>query len=351
MSRGWAPLQRCWASRGFLARLLLPIAGLYAAAIASRGWLYRAGVLTIVRLPVPVVVVGNLVAGGAGKTPTVLALAKLLGKAGRRVGIVSRGYGGSSVGPLSVHPGSEALECGDEPLLLRLRAGVPVFVGRDRVAAARALLLEHPEIDVIVSDDGLQHLRLGRDVQVLVFDERGTGNGWLLPAGPLREPMPRALAPCSVVLYNASHSTTALPGWVGQRRFAGAAALADWWRGQAPERSTLAALKGRTLVAAAGTARPERFFAMLREAGLDIDPLPLPDHFYYSTLPWAAGTPDVIVTEKDAVKLDPARVGGSRVWVAALDFIPAPGFDAEMLRLLGRPSPSRTPPAHGNPTA
>ena len=351
MSRGADRLQRCWASRGLVARLLLPIAWLYAAAIALRGRLYRAGVLTSTRLPVPVVVVGNLVAGGAGKTPAVLALVALLREADRRPGIVSRGYGGSSVGPLSVHPGSAARECGDEPLLLRLRAGVPVFVGHDRVAAARALLLEHTEVDVIVSDDGLQHLRLGRDVQVLVFDERGAGNGWLLPAGPLREPMPRAVRPGSIVLYNASQPTTALPGWVGQRRLSGAVALGDWWRGQGPDVATLAALKVRAVVAAAGTARPERFFTMLRETGLDIDPLPLPDHFDYAALPWAAGTCDVIVTEKDAVKLDPARVGDARVWVAALDFVPAPEFDAEMLRLLGRTSPSRTPPAHGNPTA
>ncbi|MEO7010016.1 MAG: tetraacyldisaccharide 4'-kinase, partial [Caldimonas sp.] len=193
-----ARLHQSWATRGPIARLLWPLAALYAALTSLRRMLYRIGWLRTERLPVRVVVVGNLIAGGAGKTPTVLALAAMLRRHGWTPAIVSRGYGGSRRGGvIAVRADTPASLCGDEPLLLHLRAAVPVFVGRDRAAAARALLRAHPEIDVVISDDGLQHLRLGRDLQVLVFDERGVGNGWLLPAGPLREALPQAVPPRS----------------------------------------------------------------------------------------------------------------------------------------------------------
>ena len=196
-------LQRAWLERG-AAAALLPLAWLFGALAASRRGLYRAGMLRRVEVGVPVVVVGNLIAGGAGKTPTVLAVVRLLQRHGRRPGIVSRGHGRTDAGVLEVSPDTLAQDCGDEPLLLRLRAGVPVCVARDRVAAAQALRRRHPEVDVIVSDDGLQHLRLARDLQIIVFDERGAGNGWLLPAGPLREPLPATPPPRSLVLYNAA---------------------------------------------------------------------------------------------------------------------------------------------------
>ena len=142
----------------------------------------------------PVVVVGNLVAGGAGKTPVVLAIVAALQAAGHRPGIVSRGYGGrtgasgGTNGVLEVEENTPAHRTGDEPLLLRRRSGCPVVVGADRVAAAQALRAAHPTLSVIVSDDGLQHRRLARSVEIIVFDERGVGNGRCLPAGPLREP-------------------------------------------------------------------------------------------------------------------------------------------------------------------
>ena len=351
MPRGSARLQRLWLTRGLGAHLLRPLAGVHGAIAGLRRWLYRAGWLRIERLPVPVIVVGNLVVGGAGKTPAVLALVALLRDRGWRPAIVSRGYGGSAGGAQEVHPETPARLCGDEPLLLRRRSGVPVFVGRDRVAAARTLLQEHPDTSVLVSDDGLQHRRLGRDVQVLVFDERGVGNGFLLPAGPLREALPRAVPPHSVVLYNAARATTPLPGWLAERRLGGAVALAAWWHGEPAGPEALAALRGRTIVAAAGLARPDRFFSMLRDLGLQIDPLTLPDHYDYAVLPWPAGTADVVVTEKDAVKLDPARTSSTQVWVVALDFVPPPGFDAEVLRMLGPPDPPAMPPTHGNPIA
>jgi len=332
-------LQQAWLTRGPLAWALLPAAWLFGALVALRRGLYRLGVLRAERLPVPVIVVGNLIAGGAGKTPTVLALVDLLRARGWRPGIVSRGYGREQETLLEVEPMTPAAQCGDEPLLLRLRAAVPVAVGRDRVATARELLGRHPGIDILVCDDGLQHLRLARDVEVIVFDERGAGNGWLLPAGPLREPLPARPAPRSLVVYNAAAPSTPLPGHLGRRGLAGAVALADWWAGAAPSLETLHALRGRQLTAAAGVARPQRFFAMLREAGLEIVEHPLPDHHAYARPVWPAGTQALVVTEKDAVKLDARRLAPLPVWVVALDFRVDAGFDAALAALL--PTPPR----------
>lgn len=325
---------------------MLPLAAAFGAATALRRLLYRIGLLRAQALPVPVVVVGNLIAGGAGKTPTVIALVTTLRLRGFRPGIVSRGYGGSHAGLLEVTRTVPAAQCGDEPLLMHLRTGVPLVVGRDRVAAARLLLQRHPDVNLIVSDDGLQRMALSRDAQVIVFDERGAGNGWLLPAGPLREAVPRTLPARSLIVYNAAAASTALPGTLAHRALSGVVALADWWRGQAATPGALERLRSRPVVAAAGLARPERYFAMLREQGLSITPLPLPDHHDYATLPWPVGTPDVVLTEKDAIKLDPARIGTTRVWVAPLDFALDPAFDAALIALLA-PIGSR----HGNTPA
>ena len=329
-----AQLQPAWLPRGPLAVALLPLAGLFGAVAALRRALFRAGWRAAVRLPVPVVVVGNLITGGAGKTPTTLAVVALLRRHGRRPGIVSRGYGRADDGVHLVDARDPVSRTGDEPLLMHLRAGVPVAVARSRVAAGRALLAAHPDVDVLVADDGLQHLPLARDAQVIVFDERGAGNGWLLPAGPLREPVGAAPPPRSVVVYNAPAPSTPWPGHVARRSLGGAVALDAWWRGEPATPAALAMLRGRPVLAAAGLARPGRFFGMLRDAGLQVNELPLPDHHGFATLPWPAGTADVVVTEKDAVKLRPEAVGATRVWVAALDFALGPDFEAELLRLL-----------------
>lgn len=316
--------------------------------VASRRWLYRIGWLRARRVAVPVVVVGNLIAGGAGKTPTVMAVVAALLAQGRHPGVISRGYGRS--GDELVHVGKDTppSACGDEPLLLHLRLGVPVAVASDRVAAANALLSRHPAVDVIVGDDGLQHLRLARDVQVLVFDDRGAGNGWLLPAGPLREPLPSRVPPRTLVLYNAARASTALPGHTAHRQLAGAVSLKDWWGGIKASAEALQQLRGRPLIAAAGMAHPSRFFDMLRGAGLSVDTLPLPDHFDFASLPWPGDAADVIVTEKDAVKLRPDRLGTTRVWVAPLDFRLDANFEQALLGLLP-PITQRT--TDGHPTA
>ena len=329
-------LQEAWRSRGPLAVALLPLSALFGLLSAIRRLAYRVGLAKTRRLSVPVVVVGNLIVGGAGKTPTVIAVVELLRRHGYAPGVIARGYGrreSRRPGALVVGEQTTAAECGDEPKLLALRTRAPTAVARDRVAAGEALLRAHPEVNIIVSDDGLQHFALARDAQVIVFDERGVGNGWLLPAGPLRE---RAVSrPArSAVLYNALAPNTPWAGSLAQRGLTGVAPLAQWWQGAGVSLDALAALRGRRLTAAAGIANPTRFFELLRAQGLQFTELPLPDHHDYAALPWPAGTPDVVVTEKDAVKLDPQRMSATRVWVAALDFRTSPQFDRELIALL-----------------
>ncbi len=333
-------LQAAWLHRGGLACVLLPLAVLYGAVTRLRAALYRLGIKRSHRLPVPVIVVGNLVAGGAGKTPTTIALVSDLRRRGWQPGIISRGYGRLDRQTRLVDRHTPAQLAGDEPLLMHLRTGAPVAVGADRIAAATTLLQAQPSIDVLISDDGLQHLRLTRDAQVIVFDERGAGNGWLLPSGPLRERLPAKVPQRSVVLYNAASPSTPLPGHLASRSLGGVVELKAWWAGEPGRLEAMQALRGRSLVAVAGLAHPQRFFNMLRDAGLSIDELALPDHHDYAALPWPTGAADVVVTEKDAVKLDPAGVGNTRVWVATLDFaLPAALLDQLMswLPRAGRP--------------
>ncbi len=350
-SRLGARLEQVWASRSLASTGLLPFAWLFGAVGATRRALHRRGWLATHYLPVRVVVVGNLLVGGAGKTPATIAIVSALRRHGWSPGIVSRGYGRNDDSVRDVGPASNVHLVGDEPVVLARRTGVPVFVGADRVAAGHALLQAHPAVDVVVSDDGLQHLALGRDVEVLLFDERGIGNARLLPAGALREPLPRMLRSGLIVLYNAASPTTPLAGFVGRRSLAGVVALDAWWRGEPPTLAALEALREKKVVAVAGLARPARFFTMLREHGLVVSELGLPDHHDFRTLPWPINASDVVITEKDAVKIDAQRRIGTRVWVAALDFTPEPAFDAALLALLPviKPLLSTLEP-NGNPT-
>ncbi len=326
-------LQRAWQEGGPLAQALRPLGWIYGLLIEIRALLYRLGLRRAEALPVPVIVVGNWIVGGAGKTPTTLALLRLLQAQGLAAGVISRGYGRDNDELRLVDRASTAAEVGDEPLLIHLRSGAPVAVGRDRVAAARALLAAQPELRLLISDDGLQHWRLPRSLSVLVFDERGLGNGRLLPAGPLRQRRAMSAEP-SLVLYNAGAPSTALPGHLARRQLAGAVELAAWWQGAAADPLVWQGLRGRPVLAAAGLAQPERFFTMLRAQGLDVLPLPLPDHHDFSTLPWPADTVEVLLTEKDAVKLRPERLGRTRVWVVALDFRPDDSFERALQQAL-----------------
>lgn len=291
-------------------------------------------------LPVPVLVVGNLVVGGAGKTPTVIALAEAFVRAGRRPGVVSRGHGRAGEAPCPVEAGGRVAHHGDEPLLIARRTGLPVWVGRDRHATTAALLEAQPAVDLVIADDGLQHTRLPREAELVVFDERGAGNGWLLPAGPLREPMP-VRPGRRLVLYTAGRASTPWPGFLALRALDRAWPLAAWHANDATQVQPLAALRGRPLVAAAGLAAPGKFFSMLRDAGLTITEHALPDHDPWHTLPWPAGTPEAVVTEKDAVKIDPARCGATAVWVLPLDLAVPAALVEELLQRL--PPRTRAP--------
>lgn len=334
-----AGLQRIWwqPSPGPLAMLLLPLAGLFAMlGLVARKPALAAAAAGSGDAGVPVLVVGNLIVGGAGKTPTVMALVDAFRAAGRQPGVVSRGHGRSADALHVVGVDDPAGLAGDEPLLIARRSGAPVVVGSNRAAAVQLLCSRHPEVDVVIADDGLQHAGLRRDAELLVFDDRGAGNGLLLPAGPLRQRLPAALLPKQWVLYTGSSRSTPLPGACGRRTLRGAWPLPSWQAGDWSERTGLEALRGRPLLAVAGLAEPERFFRMLRHAGLDITALPLPDHHAYHHLPWPETTAEVVTTEKDAVKL-PRFVGSTRVWVLPLDFELPDGLAHALLQALPKP--------------
>jgi tetraacyldisaccharide 4'-kinase len=294
-------LTRAWLRRGALACALWPLSLAFRALSSLRAGLFRAGLLKSHRLPVPVLVVGNIFIGGTGKTPLTIWLAETLRAAGFTPGIISRGHGGAAGAPRAVTPEALAGEVGDEPLLIARRTGCPVMVGRDRPAAGAALLAAHPGVDIIISDDGLQHYALQRDIEIVLFDGRGAGNGWLLPAGPLREPVSRRR---DFTIVNTPELTPQLAAAVGGKpfrmRLAGQVAERMMRRG---ERVELRALAGKRLAAAAGIGNPGRFFAMLRGHGLAFTELPLPDHHDFLDQPFARVDADVIlITEKDAVK-------------------------------------------------
>jgi tetraacyldisaccharide 4'-kinase len=311
-------LQRAWLRRGALARLLWPLSLLYAALAGFSRLLYSIGLRRTERVGVPVIVVGNVVAGGSGKTPVVMAIVRHLEARGAQVGVVSRGYGRATSDCREVHDDSEAREVGDEPALIRRATRAPVFVARRRVEAARALLARHPATRFIVSDDGLQHHALARDLEICVFDDRGIGNGWRLPAGPLREAWPR---PCDMVLHTGQRP--AFAGFTATRALAGHALRRDG------SKVPLDSLAGRRLVAVAAIAKPEAFFQMLRDRGLRPQRcIALPDHDSFEG--WTEPhEPDhlLLCTEKDAVKLWRRAPGALAV---PLVFEPEPAFFAAL---------------------
>jgi tetraacyldisaccharide 4'-kinase len=292
---------------------LLPLSWLFLLLVSLRRSLFRCGALRSFRLPVPVIVVGNLTVGGSGKTPLVLWLLDRLREQGWRPGVISRGYGGTASGAQSVSATSLAVEVGDEPLLLARRSGVPVFVGRDRVVVGQALLAAHPECNVIVSDDGLQHYRLQRSVELAVFDARGAGNAQLLPAGPLREPLGR-LADVTAVVWNGcpeartARTAHALPQFSMQLLGGHFVAVND-----AQRFCTADDLRGKRLYALAGIGDPARFFAKLAALGLEFEAHPFADHHCYSAEDLAFARDGVLLmTEKDAVKC--AEISPGEAW-------------------------------------
>lgn len=295
-------LLSAWTQRGALAWALWPLSLFYGLLVAVRKRLFRWGVLSASRVPVPVVVVGNVVAGGAGKTPVVIALTEHWRQRGIRVGVISRGYGRSTPGCLEVTRERAAQEVGDEPALIHRRTGAPVFVAERRIDAALALLARHPDTQIILSDDGLQHLALHRDLEIGVFDARGVGNGFLLPAGPLREPWPRKL---DLVLR--SGIEPAFEGYRTQRTLADHAVTGTGAQVPLAELISTPEVSAKPVMALAAIAQPEIFFSMLRGRGLTLaHTLALPDHYDFKSFsPNEYKGYRLVCTEKDAVKLWP----------------------------------------------
>lgn len=329
-------LNRCWYGHGIgclVARwLLIPFSLLFRLLAASRVLAYRWGWLHAERLPVPVVVVGNLTAGGAGKTPLTLALVTWLQEAGYKPGIVSRGYGGRGRQAMPVLPDSDPVLVGDEPVLLARRAGCPVWVGRKRAEAGRQLLLFHPEVDVLVADDGLQHYALARDMEFVVVDgQRGFGNGWSLPAGPLREPMRRLKQAGAVVLNGDAPFNLDIPLFRMRMRGERFSNLLD--PGQTVDASALADAPAHAI---AGIGNPQRFFDSLLEKGLSVVPHAFPDHHAFKPEDLPAGR--LVMTEKDAVKIAPLaqELGRQDCWVLAVDAELEPGLKELMLSQLNK---------------
>ena len=313
-------IHRQWAKRGLLAFALSPFSLVFL--LIAR---LRRRRTTPIKLPVPTIVVGNIYVGGTGKTPVTIALVRQLVALGWHPGIVSRGYASSGNSTRLVSENSTAKEVGDEPLLIYQATKCPVAVNKDRVSAAKVLLKTNPAIDVIISDDGLQHLRLDRDVEIAVVGARGLGNGWVLPAGPLREPASR-LDSVDAVVLNATDETlaTRTPRFAATSQLGQIVQLATG-RIEAINRisETIKTNQWKTQ-ALAGIALPDRFFSMLRAHDIDCTGIRLPDHFDFSENPFKSVDADMIfITGKDAVKCRqiPEIAQDTRIWVADLEMV------------------------------
>ncbi len=276
----------------------IPLAWLFGLLSALRRAAYGSGMLRRASLPVPVVVAGNISVGGTGKTPFVLWLTMALAARGRKVGIVSRGYGAEARAPRLVTPDSDPAAMGDEAVLLAHRSGLPVAVCRDRAAAVE-LLCSRYALDLVISDDGLQHYRLPRSLEIVLLDgERGLGNGWLLPAGPLRETEHRLSQAAFTIIKRtpAAHFTRSDALYMTLMADT-AVNLMDG------RRAPLSQFAGKAVHALAGIANPGQFFATLEAAGLKVDSRPLPDHVALAAADLSfPGDGPVFMTEKDAVK-------------------------------------------------
>ncbi len=320
-------IEASWRGWSTLTLLLLPLSALFCLLSAIRRIFYRIGLLPVVRLDVPVIVVGNITVGGTGKTPMVVWLAEKLREWGFKPGIVTRGYGGKALQwPCEVTPGSLAKEVGDEALLLRRRTGCPVFAGPDRPQAAQQLLAAH-QCDLIISDDGMQHYAMARDLEIAVIDgKRRFGNGLCLPAGPMRETRQRLAATDLVIVNGAAKPQE----YHMQLKLTEALVLNGG--GESRGLSTFAAERVHAI---AGIGHPERFFDMLQEQGLDIERHPFPDHHAFSAddlRPFSAHT--VLMTEKDAVKCEQFAQPGH--WYVPAVAVVGEDFESALMALIRR---------------
>ena len=329
-------LEQHWYRVSPLHLLLWPLSLLFAALAALRRLLYRSSLLAITRLPVPVIVVGNINVGGTGKTPLVIWLAEWLRERGLKPGIVCRGYGGNTRIPRRAAADGDPVLCGDEAVLLARRSGCPVWVAAPRAAAAHALLAAHPECDVIISDDGLQHYALARDFAITVIDgERGFGNGMLLPAGPLREPLRRLDSVDALVINGATlfpremlpAGVAAFDMNVGGRIFYD---LVNPQQQTGPEH-----FARQSVHAVAAIGNPQRFFNHLRELGISFVAHPFPDHHVFEAADFAfEGNDAVIMTEKDAVKCE--GFCNENFWVLRVDAEIDAALGELILRKIGK---------------
>ena len=316
-----------WLKRGFFAWSMVPLSLLFASIVWVRRLAYRFGYrpqrLGTPLRPVPVMVVGNLYIGGTGKTPIVIELVRQLTARGWHPGVVSRGFG-VSMGPdaLTGRDTIDAQRFGDEPALIAKETGAPIAVHPNRTLACQTLLKKFPKVDLIITDDGLQHLKLARDLELIVQDERGVGNGWVLPAGPLREPASRLRHADAVLtrLSLAPSATITHPHTQTPRQSSVCLTLVGFRRlidGQTKDISAFLAFAAQqTLTAVAGIATPSRFFDNLDALGLAVTrTLALPDHFDFQSQPFSSLQTDLIViTGKDAMKCE--AIPDSRIWVA-----------------------------------
>lgn len=310
-------IEQHWQHRGVVAISLWPLSLLFRMIVALRRLLYRGGLLRSRHFDVPLIVVGNITVGGSGKTPLVIWLTGYLRERGWRPGIVSRGYGGKAEQwPQQVTVDSDPFLVGDEAVLIAQRTGSPVCVGPDRPRAV-ASLLQHSDCDLVISDDGMQHYALGRDLEIAVVDgERRFGNGWMLPAGPLREPVSR-MRTVDLVVSNGDPRNGEYAMQL-QRPLL---------RSLNPEGTArdIAEFKGQRVRAIAGIGNPQRFFDMLKRHGLLVESHPFPDHHVFQASDFDFGDElPLLMTEKDAVKC--ARTFKGEAWVVSIDALPDAAF-------------------------
>lgn len=316
---------RIWLRKGWISTLLLPLAWLSGAFVRRKATRYLTHPQRIFHSALPVVVVGNIYVGGTGKTPVVMALVQALQARGWHPGVISRGYGVAGSDHALVGCGElNPRQFGDEPTLISRATSAPVAVHPRRVLALQALQQTYPQVDVVIADDGLQHLALGRDLEIVVQDGRGIGNGRLLPAGPLREPAEK-LRHVDIVINNLQANEAATlpaaattPPHVIMRLQAVRAvhvvsgqvvAWSDW----------LASHRQDSISAVAAIGQPQRFFAMLQAQGLQLaDAVPLPDHYAYAASPFATLKANIVlITAKDAVKC--AGFADPRLWAVHVE--------------------------------
>jgi len=297
----------------------------FRAAVFLRRALYWLRILKSTRAGVPVIAIGNLTVGGSGKTPLAIHVAELLKSKRWSPAIVSRGYGGTVRAPRGVTLAADPAEVGDEPVLMARRSGCPVWVGPERAAVVAALRQAHPDCDVVILDDGLQHYALRRDIEVAVVDARAFGNGFMLPAGPLREPKTRLWSVDAVI----AHGTDKVKGYAMRLEGEQVHRATD-----ARERRALASFAGQRVHAVAGIGDPKRFFLYLAQRGVQVVPHPFADHhpFRAADLEFGDDAP-VLMTEKDAVKCK--RFARPQHWILPVRAAPDPAFDAWLQRRLG----------------